>query len=63
VGSTETEVVLLAVALWLFAATYEPLRSGAFNRPVSRRMVTLIRVTAALTAGLCLGVLLVDILR
>jgi hypothetical protein len=58
-----TEVMLLGVALWAFVATYEPLRSRAFGRPVGRRVVFVIRVTAALTAGLCLAVLLLDIFR
>jgi hypothetical protein len=57
-----TEVMLLAVAIWLFAATYEPLRSLSFGRPVSHRVAIAIRVTAGLAVGLCLVVLLWDIL-
>ncbi len=55
-----TEVVLLALALWSFAATYEPLRSRAFGRPVGPRAVVAIRVLTALAAGLCLAVLVLD---
>jgi hypothetical protein len=55
------EVMLLAVAVWAFAATYEPLRSRAFGRPVGRRVVIAMRVTAALAALGCLAVLLLDI--
>jgi hypothetical protein len=56
-----TEVMLLVVAVWVFAATYEPLRSRAFGRPVGRRVVLALRVTAALCAGLCLVILLWDV--
>ncbi len=56
-----TEVMLLAVAIWAFAATYEPLRSQSFGRPVGRQVIIAIRVTAALAAGGCLAVLLLDI--
>jgi hypothetical protein len=56
-----TEVLLLGVAVWLFAATYEPLRSRAFGRPVAPRALVAMRVTAALAAVLCLAVLLLDV--
>ena len=55
--------MLLVVAIWLFAATYEPLRSRAFSRPLGRRLVIAIRVTAGLAAGLCLVILVLDIFR
>jgi hypothetical protein len=47
-----SEGMFLAVAIWLFAATYEPLRSAAFGRHVGRRLAIAMRVTAALAAGL-----------
>ena len=56
---TETLMVLLAV--WLFAATFEPWRSQAFRRPVGRRLVITMRVIAALAAVLALVILLTDI--
>jgi hypothetical protein len=56
-----TEVMLLGVALWAYAATYEPLRSRAFGRPVGSRVVVVMRVLAALAAGLCLAILLLDL--
>ena len=56
-----TEVILLAVAIWAFAATYEPLRSQAFGRPVGGWVVIAIRVTAALLVVGCLVVLVWDI--
>jgi hypothetical protein len=55
------EVMLLAVASWILAATYEPLRPRAFGRPVGRRVVLAMRVTAALAVVGCLAVLLLDI--
>jgi hypothetical protein len=57
-----SEVVLVVVAIWLFAATFEPLRSRAFGRPVGSRVILGIRLTAALAAGLALAILLLDIL-
>lgn len=56
-----TEVILLAVALWIFAATYEPLRSQTFGRPVEGWIVLAIRGTAALVVVGCLVVLVWDI--
>ena len=56
-----TYAMLLLVAVWVFAATYEPLRSRAFGRPVSPRLAMAMRVMAALAAGLCLVALVWDI--
>jgi hypothetical protein len=56
-----TEVILLIVTIWIVAATYEPQRSWAFGRPVGRRAVIAMRVTAALAACLCLAVLVLDV--
>ncbi len=56
-----TYAMLLVVAIWTFAATYEPFRSRAFGRPVGPRLTMAIRVTAALSAGLCLVALVWDI--
>ena len=58
-----TYVMLLAVAIWAFAATYEPLRSRAFGRPIARWVAITIRITAGLCAVLALVILLVDIFR
>jgi hypothetical protein len=58
-----TYALLLVVAIWLFVATYEPLRSRAFGRPLGRRSAVAIRVTAGLAAGLCLVALVLDLFR
>jgi hypothetical protein len=55
------EVVTFFVAVWLVAATCEPLRSRAFGRPVGPRLAMAIRVTAALAAAGALAILLLDI--
>ncbi len=56
-----TYAMMFLVAIWLFAATYEPLRSRAFGRPVGPRLSMAIRVTAASAACLCLVALVWDI--
>ncbi len=58
-----TEVLLLVVAIWAFAATFEPLRSRTFGRPVSGRAVTAIRVTAGAAAVLAIVALLLDVFQ
>jgi hypothetical protein len=56
-------VGLIVVAIWLFAATREPLQFRASGRPVRRGVVIAIRVTAVLVALLALVALLVDVFR
>jgi hypothetical protein len=57
-----TYVMLVAVAAWLFAATYEPLCSRAFGRPLSRRQAVVGRMIAGLCIVCSLAVLLTDLL-
>jgi len=52
---------LLLVALWIFRATYRPLRAQVFGRPVGPRVVIAMRLTALLAAGLCLVALAWDV--
>ena len=54
---------LIVVAIWLFAATREPLRFRASGRPVRRGAVVAIRVTVVLVALLALVALLMDLFR
>jgi hypothetical protein len=54
-------VMLFLVAVWAFAATYEPFQPSAFGRPINRRIALAIRVTAAGCAVGTLAVLLLDI--
>jgi hypothetical protein len=51
------DLILLAVAIWAFAATFEPLRSRTFKRPLSPRLIVIGRVLAALCVIGCLVVL------
>jgi hypothetical protein len=52
---------LLLVAVWFFGATFEPLRTRTFCRPVGLRLTIAMRVTAAMCAVLCLVALVWDI--
>jgi hypothetical protein len=46
------DLILLAVAVWAFAATFEPLQPWRFGRPLSPGLVVVVRVLAAvLTVG------------
>jgi hypothetical protein len=54
-------VMSFLLAVWAFAATYEPFQRGAFGRSISRRTAIGIRETAALCAIGALAVLLFDI--
>jgi hypothetical protein len=56
-----TEVVLLAVAVWIFAATFDPSRPWAFGRPVAPRVLLVLRVLSVLAACLCLVILVLDV--
>jgi hypothetical protein len=58
-----TYAMLLVVALWVFAATFEPLRTRSFGRPVAHWLVMAMRVMAALAAVLALVILVLDIVR
>jgi hypothetical protein len=52
---------LLLVTIWFFRATFEPLRTQTFRRPVGPRLVMAMRITAALAAVLCFVALVWDI--
>ena len=41
-------LIMLVVAVWFFAATFEPLRSRTFKRPFTPRMIIIGRVLGAL---------------
>jgi hypothetical protein len=53
-------LMLLAVAVWAFAATFEPLRSWTFERQLSPGPIVLGGVFAAVLVIGCLAVLILD---
>jgi hypothetical protein len=56
-------LVLLAVAVWAFAATFEPEQSWSFGRPVSPGLIVVVRVLAAVLVIGYLAVLILDLVR
>jgi hypothetical protein len=56
-------LILLAVAVWAFAATFEPEGSGSFGRPVSPGLILVVRVVAAVLVIGYLAVLILDFVR
>jgi hypothetical protein len=56
-------LILLAVAVWAFAATFEPLQSWTFERPLSPGLIVVGRVLAAVLVIGCLAVLILDFAR
>jgi predicted PurR-regulated permease PerM len=61
--NTIFDLLLLLIAAYIFAATFEPLRTRVFKRPLSRRAVLAMRIVAAVCAVSLLVVVVTDILR
>lgn len=57
------DVILLLLAVWFFATTFEPLRSRAYNRLFTPRTLLIFRVLLAIGALSALAVLCSDIIR
>ena len=56
-------MILLAVAVWAFAATFEPLRSWTFERQLSPGLIVLGRVLAAVRVIGGRAVLILDFVQ
>jgi hypothetical protein len=56
-------LILLAVAVWAFAATFEPERSWSFGRPLSPGLIVVVRVLAVVLVIGCLALLILDFVR
>ena len=56
-------LILLAVAVWALAATFEPERSWSFGRPLSPAVIVVARVLAAVLVIGYLAVLILDFVR
>jgi hypothetical protein len=56
-------LILLAVAVWAFAATFAPERSWSFGRPLSPGLIVVGRVLAGVLVIGYLAVLILDFVR
>jgi hypothetical protein len=57
------KLIPLAVAVWAFAATFEPELPWSFGRPLSPGLIVVVRVLAAVLVIGCLALLILDFVR